>query len=331
MAWRQKAILAALSLTTLACGSVKNSVCTPVQHSSLATIDPSPARICRDAQSKREIARVELEGGAILVDFDPADFEVDRDVIWKWITDAARGVTLYYGRFPVPECILRITPRSGRGAMWGQASGYPKPNVLIVLGQQSTAEDFSEDWTLTHEIAHLAFPNVARRHLWIEEGLATYVEPVVRYKMGLRTERSVWSEWYQSMPQGQPEDGDRGLDFTPSWGRVYWGGALFALVADVEIRRQSQNRFGLRQALQGIVNSGGSMRVQWKIEDAFAAGDRATETPVLLTEYKNRRADPAPVNLEELWMKLGVSFDNGRVKLDDDAPWADIRRGILRD
>jgi len=277
------------------------------------------------------MGRVELEGGALLVDFDPADYEVDREVVWKWITDAARGVASFYGRFPVSECTLVIKPRSGHGAMYGEASGGSRPKVLIILGQQSTAQDFAEDWTLTHELAHLAFPNMQRRHLWIEEGLATYVEPVIRFKMGLRTERSVWSEWYQAMPQGQPENGDRGLDFTPSWGRVYWGGALFALVSDVEIRRQSQNRFGLRNALQGIMKSGGTMAVQWKIEDAFAAGDRATQTPVLLTEYKKRRADPAPVNLDELWANLGVRFQNDRVELDENAPWAHIRRGILRD
>jgi hypothetical protein len=329
VAWWQNAIFAALSLTAVACGGAKNSICASVRHSS-ANEDPSPARLCREPQSSSNLVRLEVEGGTVLVDFDPADYKANPEIIWKWITDAARGVTLFFGRFPVSECTLRIKPRAGRGAMWGQASGYPKPNVLIILGQESTAQDFAEDWTLTHELAHLAFPNVAQKHRWIEEGLATYVEPIVRFKMGLRTERSVWSEWYQSMPQGQPEAGDRGLDYTPSWGRVYWGGALFSLVADVEIRRQSQNRFGLRDALQGIVKSGGTMAVQWKIEDAFAAGDRATQTPVLLTEYRKRRADPAPVNLDELWTNLGVSFENGRVKLDDNAPWAFIRHGILR-
>jgi hypothetical protein len=274
---------------------------------------------------------LELEQGVLLVDFDPADYEIDQASMWKWITDAARGVTLYYGRFPVAECILRITPRSGRGALWGQASGYPKPNVLIVLGRESTRQDLTEDWTLTHELAHLGFPNVAQKHHWIEEGLATYIEPIARHKMGLRTERSVWSEWYQSMGQGQPEEGDRGLDHTPTWGRVYWGGALFAFVADVEIRRQSQNRVGLRQALQGIVKAKGNIATSWRIEDAFSAGDKATQLRVLGMEYEKRRADPAPVDLDTIWKNLGVSFENGSVTLDDNAPWADTRRSILRD
>jgi hypothetical protein len=37
------------------------------------------------------------------------------------------------------------------------------------------------------------------------------------------------------MPQGEPQRGDRGLDGTHTWGRTYWGGAMFCLLTDVEI------------------------------------------------------------------------------------------------
>lgn len=33
---------------------------------------------------------------------------------------------------------------------------------------------------MTHEMVHLAFPSVPDQHHWIEEGLATYVEPIAR-------------------------------------------------------------------------------------------------------------------------------------------------------
>jgi hypothetical protein len=199
------------------------------------------------------------------------------------------------------------------------------------LGRNTRAEDLAEDWTLTHEMVHLAFPNMQSKHLWIEEGLATYVESISRFKIGLRTEESIWHEWIVSMPQGQPEEGDQGLDFTRTWGRIYWGGALFALVADVETRRVSHNRAGLRQALQGIVEEGGSMKTWWSITQAFAIGDQSTQTHVLSDQYQRMRAAPAPVDLDDLWKQLGVRLENGRVVLDDNAPRAAIRKSILRD
>ena len=41
---------------------------------------------------------------------------------------------------------------------------------------------------------------------------------------------------------GLPEPGDEGLDYTHTWGRTYWGGATFCLLADVRIRRETHNR-----------------------------------------------------------------------------------------
>ena len=54
-------------------------------------------------------------------------------------------------------------------------------------------------------------------------------------------------------------DNDRGLDRTRTWGRTYWGGALFCLMADVEIRKQTGNRVGLQDALRTILSAGGSI------------------------------------------------------------------------
>ena len=48
----------------------------------------------------------------------------------------------------------------------------------------TTSAQFDDDWIITHEMVHLAFPSVAEKHHWIEEGLATYVEPVARARVG---------------------------------------------------------------------------------------------------------------------------------------------------
>jgi hypothetical protein len=42
--------------------------------------------------------------------------------------------------------------------------------------------------------------------------------------------------------RGEPGPGDGGLDDTDSWGRTYWGGALFCLLADVRFRERTGNR-----------------------------------------------------------------------------------------
>src|SRR3984893_16591878 len=138
------------------------------------------------------------------------------------------------------------------------------------------ASDFSHAWTLTHEMVHLAFPSVAEEHHWIEEGSATYIEPIARARAGDLTPEKVWGDLVEGLPQGLPESGDQGLDFTPTWGRTYWGGAMFCLLADVQIRERTGGRLGLDHALQGILSAGGNITVDWDLARTFAAGDRAT-------------------------------------------------------
>jgi hypothetical protein len=105
---------------------------------------------------------------------------------------------------------------------------------------------------MTHELVHLAFPDVAEDHHWIEEGIATYVEPIARVQIGDLTPERIWTDMLRDMPKGEPQPFDQGLDHTHTWGRTYWGGALFCLLADVRIRQETNNRTGLQDALRGI-------------------------------------------------------------------------------
>jgi hypothetical protein len=139
---------------------------------------------------------------------------------------------------------------------------------------------------------------------------------------------AVWKEFVRDMPKGQPASGDQGLDNTHTWGRTYWGGALFCLVADVRIREKTHNRKGLQDALRAIRNSGGIITEDWTIEKAFAAGDKATGTTVLRDLYREVRDQPSTVDLNSLWQKLGVSIEDGKVIFNDKAVDAPIRRAI---
>src|SRR5437660_11693384 len=93
----------------------------------------------------------------------------------------------------------------------------------------------------------------------------------------------------RDMPKGEPGPDDEGLDNTHTWGRTYWGGAIFCLVADVRIRERTSNRKGLQDALRGILNGGGNITEDWNIEKALALGDQATGTHVLMTIDKELR------------------------------------------
>jgi len=248
--------------------------------------------------------------------------------VFRWVQSAAESVTAYYGRFPVPQVLIRITPFEGRGVRNGMTFGDRGGRITIRVGNETAVSELASDWMLTHEMVHLAFPSVDDSHHWIEEGLATYVEPIARIQAGHLKVEQMWLDLVRDMPQGLPQAGDRGLDHTHTWGRTYWGGALFCLLADVEIRRQTNNAKGLEHALRGILDAGGDIRKEWNLGDALAAGDRAVGVSVLQPLYAKMKDKPVSVDLDNLWTQLGVQSDGANVRFDDSAKLAAIRRAI---
>src|ERR1700741_291500 len=134
---------------------------------------------------------------------------------------------------------------------------------------------------MTHEMIPLAFPSMAEQHHWIEEGLSTYVEPIARAKVGNLTPEKAWGDLADGIPQGLPQRGDRGLDFTPTWGRTYWGGALFCLLGDIEIRKRTGNQKGLRDALRAVLAAGGTVEAEGPLTKNLRIGDGGAGVPVV--------------------------------------------------
>jgi|CZKS01.1.fsa_nt_gi hypothetical protein len=277
-------------------------------------------------------AQIKVDGAVIDVTFAPGKIDLPQERILAWITTAAEAVTEYFGHFPLPHPRTVVHPTEGRsgifhGTTYGSDGGFTR----ISVGQHTSQKELDTDWMMTHELTHMAFPDIAgdrREHHWIEEGMATYIEPIARCQIGNLTAEQVWGEMAKYMPQGLPEAGDQGLDKTHTWGRTYWGGALYWLMADVQIRQRTRNQKGLQDAMRAIVAAGGTIVHEWPIEKVLKVGDRATGTTVLADLYNRMKATPVETDLDDLWRKLGIQVKNGVVTFNDDAPLAKIRTAI---
>jgi hypothetical protein len=277
-------------------------------------------------------ATMEIGGGTIHVAFAPGHFSLPQAVFIGWVSAAARAVTTYYGRFPVPKAKVLIVPVEHRdGVLSGTSWGTRPVSTRIYVGASVDNGQLDNDWIMTHEMVHYAFPSMPEEHHWIEEGIATYVEPLARLETGEIRVAEVWGALIEGLPFGLAGPGDEGLDHTHTWGRTYWGGAMFCLLADVRIRRQTNDRYGLCDALRAIVNGGGNMETTWPLTDALEVGDRAVGAPVLMQLYEEMKATPANPDLSKLWSRLGIERDRKTITFDETAPWASTRRAIAAD
>jgi hypothetical protein len=273
--------------------------------------------------------RVTVGGGTIDVSITGTP-PVSEKALLEWIDGAARAVTAYLGRYPVRRVRLHVRTGTGRGIGHGVTHGGRVPSIRIEVGRGADESDLREDWVLTHEMTHLVFPDLTSDDSWAEEGLATYVEPLARARRGVLSPDDVWGELMAGLPKGLPGRGDGGLHGTEDWGRTYWGGALFWLLADIEIREKTRGRRGLPDALRGIQDAGGDIRVRWDLRRALDAGDRALGLTVFRDLYAQMGEASGPRDLDRLWRRLGVRRVGSRIAYDDSAALAEVRRAIVR-
>jgi hypothetical protein len=272
---------------------------------------------------------LEIGGASIVVVFPAGDSPARRRAVLAWVARSAQAVTTYYGRFPV-ERVHVLVSSSADGGIHGRTHGRPRAFILAPIGQSVSHERLIGSWVMTHEMVHLAFPSLPDRHNWLHEGIATYVEPIAQAQAGMLPVSRVWAQLVEGLPRGLPGPGDRGLDYTPTWGRTYWGGCLFCLLAEVEIRTRTGNACGLQHALRAVVEAGGTFQVEWSVHKALEIADRATQTTALRDLYAAMHAAPVPTDLDELWRKLGVRAEGGDVRFDDTAPRAALRTAITQ-
>jgi hypothetical protein len=249
-------------------------------------------------------------------------------LIHGWIAKSAAAVTGYYGKFPVPAVDIVVEMAAGSRVGGGRTYPGEVPTIEIRAGRDADEDAFMRhDWVMVHEMIHLAFPWMNLRHNWMAEGLAVYVESVARARAGHVAVEQVWGDFVKSMPKGLPKPGEGGFDVTVNWGRTYWGGALFCLLADIAIRRDSANQSSLQTALRAI-NAVSDFRSEHPLRETLEIGDKATGLKVLAAQYNAMRDVAVMTDLAALWRDLGVSAQDGKVSLIADAPWSGIREAI---
>ena len=253
--------------------------------------------------------------------------ETTRPAVIDWVKRTIEAESNYWHGFTADRMLVGLVPMPRNGVGYGRTQPGGGVSIMVEVGDAIDARRLFNDWVLVHELIHSGMPFLRGRSTWFMEGAATYIEPIIRARAGWKTEEEVWHEWLTQMPQGEGVFA-RGL--SQANGREnYWGGAIFMLLADTAIRRDSDGAKGLEDCFGGALWSGmdGAARVGL---DAYAqACDAATGTKSMSTLLDRYFYNTQPVELATLWKELGVALVGDRVVLDDSAPQAKWRKMIV--
>jgi len=290
--------------------------------------DPDAIYTALAVQAKETLS---IGGGTIDVVFADGAEGLDRGPVMDWVKTSAIAVTTYFGKFPVARVgILIVAEDDARVGQGGVTYGYDGAAIRVGVGRRAGQQAFRRDWVLVHEMTHLALPFLGDDRRWAMEGSAVYIEPIARAQAGQLDPAGVWRDALTGMPKGQPDSAGQGLNHTGAWGRTYWGGATFYLLADVAIRERTGNRLGLQDALRAVNRESGGNGTYWPMEKLVGVGDAATGTDVLATLYAQMKDSPVAPDLDALFARLGVALKDNEVVFDDQAPLAHIRRKLTQ-
>jgi predicted metalloprotease with PDZ domain len=252
-----------------------------------------------------------------------------------FVAASASCVAGLFGRFPVDATIF-VVPVHGRSSVvFGRVMSLAGASVALLVGDETPASSVHDEWVVVHELFHLGTPSFVGEGRWLEEGLATYYEPVARERAGWMTETDLWSHFVREMPRGLRSPGDApDLEDRDDTDATYWGGALFALLADVNIRTASQGARSLDDVLRAVLDREGDATHASRLVDFLRDGDAAAGNHELTAVYASWAVRGENPDLDGLWKRLGISgvdavhATGGRVDLHDDAPWAAVRKAI---
>jgi hypothetical protein len=248
------------------------------------------------------------------------------DELVRWLEQTWTPLADYYAGLAELRPLILVVPGTER--VHGVTLGNGGSSVLLHVGSDVTAAEALGSWVPTHEFIHVLFPSVAPRLPWIEEGLATYVEPLVRLRAGRVSVQQFWGDLARGLPQGLPQSGDRGLDNTRTWGRTYWGGALYWLLVDVRLHERTQNQRSVQDALRAILHAGGNVSVDWPLDRILSVADLAAQGSEFRDTYAQMARAPWAPDLRRLFADLGVIIKGERVVFNDNARLAKVRTSI---
>jgi predicted metalloprotease with PDZ domain len=253
----------------------------------------------------------------------------------EFIRQSAVRIVSLFKEFPVDTTIFVVPVADAREVVFGRVLSLAGASVVLLFGDQTPASGARDNWVVVHELFHLACPSFVGEGRWLEEGLATYYEPILRERAGWMTEAALWTHFVREMPRGlrRAEDPAR-LEDRDDIDSTYWGGALFALLADVRSRAATGGAESLDDVVRRVRQWVGSAVATAHVADFLRTAEKATGTHEVTGVYESWAVRGENVDLDALWGRLGIEgveaarAQGTLVTLRDDAPLAPVRRAI---
>ena len=256
-----------------------------------------------------------------------------RAQIAAWLERSAAIASLPGGVFPVPDAQVIVVPTSLSSfpIHFGHTGRSGGASIVLFVPTDVEQVRLQDDWIAIHEFSHLWHPFIRREDAWLSEGLATYLQEVLRVRAGLLPAELAWQRLYEGAELGRDsartlQEETRRMPFEHNYQRVYWAGAAIALMLDVELRQRSQGAVSLPQLLARLRSDARLFSRAVSAEELLRELDRLSGLP-LCEALAARHVHGTLPDLDGLYQQLGIRVQAGAEHVSAPLTW--VRDAIM--
>lgn len=291
------------------------------------------------ADNEQYIREQQVRDGRLLVVNISQQFsETGRQNTVEWIASLSNSLHSVYGHWPRRQWEIRVNPAPARGddpIPWAEIKRGDVDRIEFYTDPGASAAELKRAWTGYHEVAHLLIPYRGYGDAWFSEGLASYYQNLLQARSGMLDEREMWQKLYEGYQRaladtrfaGRPlNEVSNQMRHEGGFMRVYWSGAWYFLAADTRLRQQSRGAMTLDLALEKLnaCCADGSLSVPQMVRKL----DELNRVVLFQPLYEQLVQSREVPDYESIFASLGITEDDGRVRLQERGPGIAIRRGI---
>jgi hypothetical protein len=280
---------------------------------------------------------VRVPGSTLRLTVLDGELEATTADLRNWLQIAAGAVAPLFGRYPVAQALVLVCPSrpSNEPVIFGRAMRAGGGTNIFYVAANATGQDLPGEWIGVHEMTHLGMPWTEPRDDWFQEGFVTYYQEVLRARAGTQSAEQSWQLLHEGFRRGEQAAGVQTLAEASErmkqehgYMRVYWGGAIIALLYDIAIRTSMSGR-SLDDVMRYWHQRFGARRQRWRAEPLIQSADQWLGNPIGLPIARRVVRSKDFPDLEALYAKLGLVLERGRVRLHPDPDRSRLARAIM--
>ncbi|WP_235594805.1 hypothetical protein [Paraglaciecola hydrolytica] len=170
-----------------------------------------------------------------------------QEVLRQWLKTGVNATRTTLGIYPRPLELYVYPKKSNQPVPWAHTRRDKHESIHFYVDTQFSLESFVADWTVYHEMAHMAIPFVGEDYAWFSEGFASYMQYQIMAQNGMLTLPIEQAYANKIGPQLKWFQSDSNAAFIAThlmkkrqFPAAYWGAAWFFVLADTQLRNKHQ-------------------------------------------------------------------------------------------